>query len=227
MNLTEYFYSLCEIDKKYNKYAAYSLAYNNPYRIATSVDAFKYDKFDLYLKQFIADQGKCIAMPNIFQNEVIGIMFRAITTKQFRYYTECKNIPYGAGVNNKYYMNPWLIVESALDSDFLRNFYPYVIATNGTSVSNAIMDFIKGTSSRVFVGFDSDTAGNEAFHNLCMKHSGKDKSFHLKRFLPPMNFDGKRLKDFGEVLDCLYNDNITDYDYYVSSLKSELFEIQL
>ena len=30
MNLTEFFYSLPQIDRAYNKYAAYSLAFNNP-----------------------------------------------------------------------------------------------------------------------------------------------------------------------------------------------------
>ena len=62
MNLTEYFYSLPQIDKAYNKYAAYSLAFNNPYRLVTPVDAFKYDKLDNYLRQFIIEQGKCIAI---------------------------------------------------------------------------------------------------------------------------------------------------------------------
>ena len=114
MNLTEFFYSLGNIDQPYNKYAAYSLAFNNPYRIATGYDAFKYN-FDPYMKQFIAEQGKCIAMPSFMNGEVISIMFRAITSKQFRYYTECKYIPYGAGTNEKQFYKPWLIVESALD----------------------------------------------------------------------------------------------------------------
>ena len=221
MNLTEFFNSLSNIDAHYNKYASYSLAFNNPYRMATSVDAFRYDGFDLYLKRFIAEQGKCIAMPNILNGEIIGIMFRAITSKQFRYYTECRSIPYGAGVNNKPYYKPWIIVESALDSDFLRNFYPFVIATNGTAVSNLTMEFIRGTCSTVYCGFDSDKAGEESFHNLCMKYSGKNE-FHIKRFTPPRNFDGKPLKDFGEILDCLHNNNLEDYDFYTMSIRSNL-----
>lgn len=226
MNLTEYFYSLSNIDEPYNKYASYSIAFNNPYRIATSVDAFRYEKFDMYLKKFIAEQGKCIAMPNIFNKEVIGIMFRAISSKQFRYYTECRNIPYGAGVNSKPYYKPWIIVESALDSDFLRNFYPFVIATNGTAISHSTTEFIKGTCSTVYCGFDNDTAGEESFHNFCMKHSGKD-NFFVKRFRAPNNFDGKPLKDFGEILDCLHNKNLEDYDFYVMSIRSNLVCLNL
>ena len=224
MNLNELFYSLGDIDQPYNKYAAYSLAFNNPYRIATGYDAFKYN-FDPYMKQFIAEQGKCIAMPSFMNDEVISIMFRAITSKQFRYYTECKYIPYGAGTNEKQFYKPWLIVESALDSDFLRNFYPFVIATNGTAVSNNTISFIKGTRSTVYCAFDMDKAGNDSFKHLCMKHSGGDKEFHIKRFYTPKNFDGEYLKDFGEVLDLLYKGDLDDYDYYVSVIKNSMLYI--
>ena len=226
MSLTEYFNSLPNVDQPYNKYASYSLAFNNPYRLATSIDAFRYDKFDNYLKQFIAEQGECIAMPNIVNGEVTAIMFRSLASKQFRYYNECQYIPYGAGVNEKPYYKPWVIVESALDSDFIRNFYPFVIATNGTAVSNNVMSFFKGTSSTVDCGFNNDKAGNEAFHHLCMKHSGSDKEFHIKRLPMPININGGYLKDFGEALDCLHKKNIDDYDYYVLSIKGSLMNIQ-
>ena len=60
------------------------------------------------------------------------------------------------------------------------------------------MNFLQGTCSTLYCGFDSDKAGNEAFHRLCMKHSGADKCFHIKRLYPPMNLEGGYLKDFGE-----------------------------
>lgn len=219
-NLTEYFNSLPEIDQPYNKYASYSLAFNNPYKLVTGYDAFSYNKLEPYLRQFIIDQGKCIVMPNYFKDEVISLVFRSCSSKQFRYHNACSNIPYGAGVNDKPYYKPWIIVESALDSDFLRNFYPYVISTNGITVSKNVIDFLIGTSSTIYCGFDNDKAGNEAFHNLCMKYSGKDKSFHIKRFIPPMNLDGSYFKDFGDILECLHKKNFSDYDYYLMALKN-------
>ena len=225
MNLTEYFYSLQEIDQPYNKYASYSLAFSNQYKLVTGVDAFRYDKFDSYLKQFITSQGKCIAMPNIVNGDVTAIMFRSLSTKQFRYYNECQYIPYGAGVNDKPYYKPWIIVESALDSDFLRNFYPYVIATNGTTVSNNIITFLTNTCSTMYCGFDNDKAGNEAFNRLCMKYSGSNKDFHIKRFLPPLRLEGGYLKDFGDILECLYKNLYEDYDYYVLTVKNSLLSI--
>lgn len=227
-NLTEFFNSLPSIDREYNKYASYSLAFNNPYKLITGYDAFKYDKFEPFLRNFIIEQEKCIVMPNYIKDEVISLVLRSCTSKQFRYHHEngSNNIPYGAGVNSKQYYQPWLIVESALDSDFIRNFYPYTIATNGVSVSRSIMEFITGTSSTIYCGFDNDDAGNEAFHNLCKRYSGKNKTFHIRRFSPPMSLDGTYLKDFGEIIECLYKKQLDDYDYYVMALKNLLLTIQ-
>lgn len=225
MNLTEYFYSLPQIDKPYNKYASYSLAFNNPYRLITGYDVYRYDKFDAYFRSFVSDNGKCIVMPNILNGEVIDLVVRAITSKQFRYHTECKYIPYGAGVNSKPFYKPWVIVESALDSDFLRNFYPFVIATNGVSVSADCMNFLKGTSSTVYCAFDSDTAGNEGFHRICMKHSGSDKDFHIKRLKPPSDLYGTQLKDYGDVLEFLFKNDTLTYDCCVSFIKFSLMNL--
>ena len=219
MTLTEFFFSLQNIDKPYNKYASYSLAFGNPYRLATSIDAFRYDKFDVPLKNFIASSGKCIVMPNIVNSDVVELVFRSCADKQFRYYNECPYIPYGAGVHDKPYYKPWVIVESALDSDFLRQFYPYVISTNGVSVSRNVMSFLLGTCSTLYCAFDNDNAGDEAFHKLCMKYSGSKKDFHIKRLKPPKNTDGSYLKDYGEILDLLHSNNFGDFEYYTSILK--------
>lgn len=226
MNLTEFFNSLNQIDQKYNKYATYSLTFGNPYRLATSYDAFKYDNFEPYLKNWIAAQGKCIVMPNIVDNTVVGLVFRSLQSKQFRYHNEAKYIPYGAGVNSKPFYKPWIIVESALDSDFIRQFYPYVIATNGTAVSNNTMKFITGTSSTVFVGFDNDKAGDDSFKHLRMKYSGASKDFHVHRLKPPMNYDGKSLKDYGEVLDLLHAGKLSEYDDFCDNIKYSVQFIQ-
>lgn len=225
MNLTEYFYSLPQIDKPYNKYASYSLAFNNPYRLITGYDVYRYDKFDAYFRSFVSDNGKCIVMPNILNGEVIGLVIRSITSKQFRYHSECKYIPYGAGVNSKQFYKPWVIVESALDSDFLRNFYPFVIATNGVSVSVDCMNFLKGTSSTVYCAFDNDTAGNEGFHKICMKHSGSDKDFHIKRLKPPSDLCGTQLKDYGDVLEFLFKNDTLTYDCCISFIKFSLMNL--
>lgn len=223
MNLTEFFNSLPQIDKPYNKYASYSLAFGNPYRMITCYEAYIYDKFDPYIRQFIIDNGKCIVMPNYFNNEVISLVFRSCCKKEFRYHIEYKNIPYGAGVNDKPFYKPWIIVESALDSDFLRNFYPYVISTNTAAVSSNTMKFLIGTCSTVYCGFDNDETGNKAFYIIRKKYANND--FHIKRFLPLQNFDGTPQKDFGDILELLHKNNIEDYTYYVELLKNLITNI--
>lgn len=225
MSLTEYFYSLPPVDKAYNKYAAYSLMFSNPYRLITGYDVCRYDKLDRYFRSFVSNNGKCIVMPNLLNNEVVGLVVRSITSKQFRYHSECKYVPYGAGVNDKPFYKPWVIVESALDSDFLRNFYPYVIATNGVSVSADCMNFLKGTSSTVYCAFDNDDAGNDGFHRLCMKHSGSNKEFHIKRLMPPQDLCGMKLKDYGDVLDFLFKKDTLTYDCCVSYIKFSLMNL--
>ena len=225
MNLTEYFNTLDDVDKPYNKYATYSLAFNNPYRIATGYHAFTYDRFDRSLRQFITSQGKCIVMPNIVNGDVVALLFRSLSEKRFHYYNECPYIPYGAGVNNKPYYKPWVIVESALDSDFIRNFYPYVISTNTASVSKANMSFLMGTCSTVYCAFDNDKAGDESFRNMCMRYSGKDNCFHIKRMKPPMDLYGNYLKDFGDIIECLHKRNMDDYEYYLLTLRNYFIDL--
>ena len=82
-----------------------------------------------------------------------------------------------------------------------------------------------GTSSTVYCAFDYDKAGNQSFNHLCMKYSGIDKGFHIKRLKPPMNLEGGYLKDFGDVLDCLYKHHTEDYDYYVMSIRNSLLDL--
>ena len=223
MTLTEFFYSLPAITTEYNKYATYSLHFNNPYRLITGYDVYKYDQFDDSVKRFITAWGPCIAMPNIAESEVIGLVLRAVQIKRFGVYIENSSIPYGAGINNKPFDKPWVMVESALDSDFLREFYPYVLATNGVAVSKEAMDFVRNTSSVCYCAYDNDQAGENGFHRICQMYSGG--SFKIKRLKPPSSIDGKPLKDFGEILECLYNKDMMSYEHYLSTLKCMMLYI--
>ena len=138
------------------------------------------------------EHGEVIALPNMFKDKVTGLLLRPIYTKTFRYFSDYI-LPYGAGVNNKPYYQPWVIVESCLDSDFLRQFYPYVIATQGATISNFLQEFLFSTSPYIISGMDNDDAGNMAYRKLCYKYKGR-----VRKLDPP---NGK--KDFGEILDLL------------------------
>ena len=147
------------------------------------------------------EYGEVLALPNLFQNRVIGFLLRPIYTKAFRYYSETQS-PYGAGVNNKPYNAPWIIVESCLDSDYLRQFYPYVIATLGATISNFLLDFLFSTAPYIISGMDNDDAGNAAYRKLYYKYKGR-----VKKLEPPNN-----KKDFGDTLDLLLSNNQLDFE---------------
>lgn len=209
VNLTDFYKSLCTPLYR-NKYETASNYLNLGYKIITGKDAY-YSPFPSNIKQFIMEHGEVIALPNIFIDKVVGVLLRPIQTKAFRYFSDY-NIPYGAGINNKPYLYPWVIVESCLDSDFLRTFYPYVIATLGVSVSNFTQSFLFGTAPYVIVGFDNDEAGIDAFRRMSYKYKGR-----VKRIIPPF-----KNKDFGDTLEFLYKNDMIQYNIESMIIKSTL-----
>lgn len=199
MDLTSFYISLPNPEYR-NKYELSSHYLDLGYKTITGREAY-YSPLPDQVKQFIMEYGEVTALPNVYKDTVVGFLLRPIYTKTFRYYTE-KNIPYGAGRNNKPYNYPWVIVESCLDSDFLRKYYPYVISTLGVTVSNFLQDFLFSTAPYVIVGFDNDVAGKEAFKKMCYKYKGR-----VKKILPPMGN-----KDFGDTLEYLMKNDTSKFE---------------
>ena len=199
MDLTTIYNSFPESQYR-NKYEMASHYYNLNYRLITGRIAYTLDILP-QVKQFIMEYQEVLALPNMFSNKVIGFLLRPIYTKAFRYYSET-HIPYGAGINNKPYSSPWIIVESCLDSDYLRQFYPYVIATQGATISNFLQEFLFSTSPYIISGMDNDDAGNMAYRKLCYKYKGR-----VRKLDPP---NGK--KDFGEILDLLLSNDQLNFE---------------
>ena len=183
-----------------NKYEVASHYFNLDYRIITGQISYKLD-LPPQIKQFIMEYKEVLVLPNRFQDRVVGFLLRPTDTKAFRYFSETQ-IPYGAGVNNKPYTYPWIIVESCLDSDYLRQFYPYVIATQGATISNFLLDFLFGTSPYIISGMDNDEAGERAYRKLYYTYKGR-----VRKLEPPNN-----KKDFGETLDLLLSNNLLDFE---------------
>lgn len=213
MNLTEYFSSLKVPSMYINKYTTFAQTYGK-YKVITPFDIYKYD-WKSQIENFLLDEQLCIAMPNMIGDEVVGLCLRSLRTKAFRPYMESKYIPYGAGkVLDKPYDKPWILVESALDSDFLRLFYPYVIATLGVGVSHYLMEFCINTSESILLGFDNDNAGDNGCKTIVSKYYKPNK---FRYFRPP-----KPYKDFGDILELLHKGDIFNFELYVSLLKNSL-----
>lgn len=204
------FYHTLPLPQYRNKYEVASHYFNLDYRLITGRIAYTLP-INAQVKQFIMEYGEVTALPNCFQNHVIGLLLRPIYTKAFRYFSDYK-MPYGAGVNNKPYAMPWVIVESCLDSDFLRQYYPYVIATFGVTVSNFLQDFLFGTAPYVIIGFDNDDAGIQAYKKLFYKYKGR-----VKKLDPPLGN-----KDFGDTLNYLFRNNLIQFELESLLIKTSL-----
>lgn len=202
-------------DKHPNKYWVFSYLNSDCYRIINGYDAYKYREFlGKQLMRFIMEESECVVMPNkLYSGEIVGFLFRSMRGKKFRYMTDYPYIPYGAGANIKTYNKPWLIVESAIDSDYLRQFYPYVIATRGVTVKSETKDFIKGTCKEVLIGFDDDDAGKEAYIRLCgeFRRNGLIVSkFYVHSLGNPIT--EKKNKDFGDTIDAYVKGDFMRYE---------------
>lgn len=209
MGISDFYHTLPKPQYR-NKYEVASNYFNLDYRIITGQIVYTLD-IPYQVKQFVMEYGEVIALPNKFQDKIIGFLLRPIYTKAFRYYSEIP-IPYGAGINDKPYTLPWIIVESCLDSDYLRQFYPYVIATLGATISNFLQDFLFNTAPYIISGLDNDEAGNNAYRRLCYKYKGC-----VKKLEAPMNN-----KDFGETLDCLVTHNFSEFDLENLMIKNNI-----
>lgn len=210
MNLDQFYKTLPKPVLGRNKYEVASQYLGFDYRLLNGYQAFS-SPLPSLIKQFVMEYTEVILLPNIFNNTVIGFLLRAINTKAFRYYSDTL-IPYGSGINEKPYSKPWVIVESCLDSDYLRLFYPYVIATLGVTVSNITLDFLFNTSPFVIVGFDNDEAGDNAYKHLFYKYKGRVKRLNIPQ--------GK--KDFGDTLQLLCTMDYTQYEIESMLIKQSL-----
>jgi hypothetical protein len=204
------FYHSLPVPQYRNKYEVSSHYFNLDYRLITGQIAYTLP-LPAQVKQFIMEYEEVVTMPNRFQDQVIGILLRPIYTKTFRYFSEYKT-PYGAGINNKPYTLPWVIVESCLDADFLRQYYPYVIATFGVTVSNFLQEFLFETAPYIIVGFDNDEAGLQAYKKMYYKYKGR-----VKKIEPPLNN-----KDFGDTLNHLFTNNLIQFELESLLIKTSL-----
>lgn len=207
--LTEFYLSLKDPIYNRNKYETASNALSLGYKIVTGYDVYK-SPLSREAQIFVMENKEAILLPNKFNNQVVGYLLRAVYEKRF-IAPKCI-IPYGAGINNKPYLYPWIVVESCLDSDFLRNFYPFVISSYGVNVKVSTLDFLYGTAPYVIFGFDNDEAGNNAFKK--MKYKYKDKAVQLS--VPVGN------KDFGDTLQHLQNQNFSQYDLECLFIKNSI-----
>lgn len=207
MDLSSYSYNslfeqMDELTHVTNKYELFSSKNGNMFRKCSS-NSSVLSNIDTNIRSFVLKSDYCIVIPNIIDGVVVGLLFRSIPNKDFRYYTKCKQLPFGLTLD-KEYRYPWIVVESALDCLFLKEFYPYTISTLGVSVSSTHMDLLLGTSPYIVLGLDNDDPGN----NMCKKLGYIYKNYEFRRLIPP-----RGCKDFGDILDHIYNMEYSLYEF--------------
>lgn len=144
-----------------NKYIVSCIAFDLPYRI--SYPSMSYGiPLPSYVRSFISGRP-CVVLPSLCGERIVSLTFRSLLEKEFCHTRML--LPYGFCVSGKPYSAPWLIVESGLDSDILRKFYPYTTAT-GLSIPLDLEGILFGTSSHVVIGFDNDRRGLWQYHRL-------------------------------------------------------------
>lgn len=148
------------------------------------------ESFTTYQKKFFAEAGACVAIMNEMNGNLISIVFRSASAKEFMNYSLFYSL-YGYDMidPNFKYGDPLVITEGLYDADVLRQIYRNVVATQTSNVTVIQAAILKTMTNKFIIGFDDDKAGVSGF-SKAVKRLGTD----IKR-LPIYPGD----KDIGEM----------------------------
>ncbi len=165
------------------------------YRSLDAHTAYACEFLPDWFRKFVCAEDLVVVMPSKdSEGKVYGITVRSVFSKSFRSFTPLPFVPYGFFAFEKPYNKPWLLVESAFDSDWLRKLYPYTLATGGVSGMNLeMLTLVSQTSPRCVIAFDNDDAGDTGYSRLQTRMKFSRKPPQVERIHPPYK------KDFGDV----------------------------
>lgn len=206
------------IDKlnKSNKYLyfAYKYKFNN-YKLISSGELLIRGK-DLnipdYVKQFISIHKEALMIANIFNNQVVSIIFRTIKDeKEFIKLGYSKSLFYGLGDLDKSfkYGDPILLVEGNLDRDRMSLIYKNTLGITTSSISTSQYQLLENLTNNFILMLDNDEAGIKGSKNTFYKLKDLGRVKILKH--------EPHLKDAGDLIDLeIRNDYNLNYiiDYY-------------
>lgn len=206
------------IDKlnKSNKYLyfAYKYKFNN-YKLISSGELLIRGK-DLnipdYVKQFISIHKEALMIANIFNNQVVSIIFRTIKDeKEFIKLGYSKSLFYGLGDLDKSfkYGDPILLVEGNLDRDRMSLIYKNTLGITTSSISTSQYQLLENLTNNFILMLDNDEAGIKGSKNTFYKLKDLGRVKILKH--------EPHLKDAGDLIDLeIRNDYNLNYilNYY-------------
>lgn len=152
------------------------------------------DSFTKYQRTLFANSGATIAILNELNGNLISVVFRSTTEKEFINYSLFYSV-YGFDMidDNFKYGDYLVITEGLYDADVLRQIYPNVVATQTSNVTVTQSIVLKLMTDKFIIAFDSDNAGESGL-SKAMKRLGDVK--HL-----PIYSNDKDIGNMEEFLD--------------------------
>lgn len=168
-----------------------------------------------FVYQHLMAVGDCVLIPNIIDNQVYSITFRSLNSdKRFLKYGEFSSLMYGLGelpLDFKY-GTPLIIVEGNIDTDSMKQIYPYTLGALTANLTNNQIQLLSHLTNTVILAFDNDSAGQQGIRTA-MKRLDNMKVLKFDHY-------GK-LKDTGDLIE-LQRKGDPDADYIVNLYKRKI-----
>lgn len=187
-------------DKTSEEFIAFSSKKGMPVKIFQIPDLIDYVPIvKEYYKQ-IRNANTLYVIPcdSFDSNEPLGYILRGVTEKEYicAFYKPDKGPSFQPSFGwydfgNFTYNKPIIITEGVKDALFIKQYYPYTIASLSCKLSESFCRFIASLTTNVLIAFDADTAGENAFKSAAKKFGAV--GVNVKRFAPQGG-----CKDFGE-----------------------------
>lgn len=170
------------------------------------------ESFTTYQKRFFAEAGASIAVMNTMNGNLISIVFRSASAKEFMNYSLFYSL-YGYDMidPNFKYGDFLVITEGLYDADVLRQIYPNVVATQTSNVTVIQSAVLKTMTNRFIIAFDDDKAGISGFSKAVTRLGSNIKRLPI--------FPGD--KDIGEMEEKRY-ENPQEFSIRYQFYKEEL-----
>jgi hypothetical protein len=199
-----------------SKYVKLARRYNlKNYRLVLYKDLKNwgiYDSFTKYQKSVFANAGATIAILNELNGNLVSVVFRSTTEKEFINYSLFYSV-YGFDmIDDNFRFGDYIVVTEGLyDADVLRQIYPNVVATQTSNVTLTQSIVLKLMTDKFIIAFDSDSAGDSGLERA-IKRLGDVK--HLSIY--------PKDKDIGNMEEYLDKGDTYNYEIRKSFYKERL-----
>lgn len=218
INLVERLYNLPDVKnfKETDKYLYFMKHYDCKYKLVSAYSIINsIPDLPDFVYQHLMSVGDCILIPNFIDNQIYSITFRSLNnSKRFLKLGEFTSIMYNLGnlPPDFKYGTPLIIVEGNLDTDMMRQFYPYTLGVLSSNLSRTQIQLISHLTNNIIVALDNDDAGRIGTKNT-MKHLSNLNTYKFKHY--------KTLKDTGDLVE-LEMKGDKELGLIVNSYKSQI-----